>query len=207
MMKFSKTFVLALFAGALISCSDSESLGPGQGRISVRLTDAPLPLEEVESINVHIVRIEVKADATTEAEADDDVAAAESSSNGWIVLATPNASFDLMDLRNGVSAFMGDAAVAAGSYRSMRLILDTQQSSVTLKDGTVLSGSSSPSILFPSAGQTGIKILFNTPIEVDEDETTDVLVDFDAEASFVVRGNTILQNGLLFNPVIRLSIQ
>jgi hypothetical protein len=78
---------------------------------------------------------------------------------------------------------------------------------VTLKDGTVLSGASSPSIVFPSAGKTGIKILFTTPIDVDADETTDVLVDFDAGESFVVRGNTILQNGLLFKPVIRATIQ
>lgn len=206
-MTFKGITALALVAGALISCSDSDSMGPGQGRISVRLTDAPLPLDEVESINVFVVRIEAKAQSTTEADADEDVENGGSSSNGWLVLATPNASFDLMDLRDGVSAFVGDAPVPAGSYRSLRLILDTQQSSVTLKDGTVLSGASTPAILWPSAGKTGIKILFTTPIEVDEDETTDVLLDFDAEESFVVRGNTILQNGLLFKPVIRASIQ
>jgi hypothetical protein len=166
-----------------------------------------MPLDEVESIDMFVVRIEAKAQATSEADADDDLEGAESTSNGWLVLATPNASFDLMDLRNGVSAFLGDAPVPAARYHSMRLILDTQQSSVTLKDGTVLSGASSPSIVFPSAGKTGIKILFTTPIDVDADETTDVLVDFDAGESFVVRGNTILQNGLLFKPVIRATIQ
>jgi hypothetical protein len=207
LMTYGKIAALALVAGALFSCSSSESLRPGQGRISVRLTDAPLPLDEVESIDMFVVRIEAKAQATSEADADDDLEGVESTSNGWLVLATPNASFDLMDLRNGVSAFVGDAPVPAGRYHSMRLILDTQQSSVTLKDGTVLSGASSPSIVFPSAGKTGIKILFTTPIDVDADETTDVLVDFDAGESFVVRGNTILQNGLLFKPVIRATIQ
>ena len=206
-MKFTRFIALALFAGALISCSDDESLGPGQGRISVRLTDAPMPLDEVESISVFVLRIEAKAPATTEAEADEDVDDGESTSNGWIVLATPNASFDLMDLRDGVSAFMGDAEVPAGAYHSVRLILDTDQSGVTLKDGTVLTGASTPSILFPSAGRTGIKVLFSTPIEVVGEETTDVLLDFDAEESFVVRGSTILQNGLLFKPVIRASVQ
>lgn len=205
-MTFRRIAALALVAGALMSCSD-DSLAPGQGRISVRMTDAPLDLDEVESISVFVVRIEAKTEATSDADANADVAEAESESNGWVTLAEPNAAFDLMDLRDGVSAFMGEATVAAGSYRSMRLILDTQQSTVTLKNGTVLSASSSPSILFPSAGQSGIKILFTNPIEVDEDETTDVLVDFDAGASFVVRGNTILQNGLLFTPVIRASIQ
>jgi hypothetical protein len=206
-MNMRNLFLLALAASALTACSDSDSLAPGQGRIAVRMTDAPLPLDEVESIDVFVVRVEVKAQATSEADANAAVADADASSNGWIVLATPNASFDLMDLQNGVTTFLGDAAVPAGAYHSMRLILDTDQSSVTLKDATILTGLSSPSILFPSAGQTGIKVLFVTPIEVVEGETTEVLVDFDAEESFVVRGNTILQNGLLFNPVIRLSIE
>jgi hypothetical protein len=97
--------------------------------------------------------------------------------------------------------------VTAGAYRSLRLILDTNQSSVTLKDGMLLTGTSSPSILFPSAGQSGIKVHFDTPILVDAGATTIVLLDFDAENSFVLRGNTITQNGLLFKPVIRASVQ
>jgi hypothetical protein len=191
--------------GALVGCSDS-GLEPGQGRIALRLTDAPFPLDSVESIDVFVVRIEAKAEATTEADAQASVQGEAASNDGWIVLATPNASFNLMDLQNGVSVSLGDAEVAAGSYRSIRLILDTNQSSVTLITGLTLTGTSTPSILFPSAGQTGIKVHFDTPIVVDDGATTDVLLDFDAGESFVVRGNTILQNGLLFKPVIRASV-
>lgn len=192
--------------GALVGCSDS-GLEPGQGRIALRLTDAPFPLDSVESIDVFVLRIEAKAEATTEADAQASVQGEAASNDGWIVLATPNASFNLMDLQNGVSVSLGDAEVAAGSYRSIRLILDTNQSSVTLITGLTLTGTSTPSILFPSAGQTGIKVHFDTPIVVDDGATTDVLLDFDAGESFVVRGNTILQNGLLFKPVIRASVQ
>ena len=202
-----RNLIATMFAlGAFLACSDS-SLAPGEGRIALRLTDAPFPLDSVESIDVFVVRVEAKAEATTEADAEASVQGASAGSNGWIVLATPNASFDLMDLQNGVSTALGDAAVAAGTYHSLRLILNTDQSSVTLKNGTTLTGTTSPSILFPSAGQSGIKVHFDTPIVVDEGATTNVLLDFDAEESFVVRGNTILQNGLLFKPVIRATIQ
>ena len=194
-----------LVFAALAGCSDN-GMGPGEGRIALRLTDAPFPLDSVESIDVFVTRIEAKAEATTEADAQASVQGDAASSDGWIVLATPNASFDLMDLQNGVSVSLGDAEIAAGSYRSLRLILDTNQSSVTLKTGMTLSGSSTPSILFPSAGQSGIKVQFDTPIEVDEGATTNVLLDFDAGESFVLRGNTILQNGLLFKPVIRATV-
>ena len=90
--------VFAVLAG----CSDS-SLAPGEGRIALRLTDAPFPLDSVESIDVFVVRIEAKAEATTEADAGASVQGEAAGSNGWVVLATPNASFNLMDLQNGVS--------------------------------------------------------------------------------------------------------
>lgn len=205
-MVFRKILALAATLGALASCSGSTDLGPGEGRIAVRLTDAPFPLDLVESIDVFVVRVEAKLEDTSEDEAALAVEDEDASDGGWIVLATPNASFDLMDLQNGVNVFLGDAAVAAGAYKSIRLILDTDLSSVTLKDGMVLTGTSSPSIKFPSAGQSGIKVKFDTPILVDEGETTIVLLDFDAEESFVLRGNTIQQNGLLFKPVIKASI-
>lgn len=206
-MRVRNFSAFALALGALIGCSDSSAdLAPGQGRIALRLTDAPFPLDSVESIDVFVVRVEAKTEVTTEAEAAASVQGEEASSDGWIVLATPNAAFNLMDLQDGASVFLGDAAVAGGSYRSLRLILDTDQSSVTLKNSLTLTGTSSPSIIFPSAGQTGIKILFDTPILVEEGETTNVLIDFDAEQSFVMRGNVIAQEGLLFKPVIRATV-
>lgn len=203
-MKFRPLVTAFLALGALVACSD-DSLGPGEGRIAVRMTDAPFPLDDVASIDIFVVRVEAKTQATTEADAavvgEDDA-----ESDGWIVLAQPNDDFDLMDLRNGVTVFLGDAVVPQGNYQSFRLIIDTDHSSVTLKDGTVLSASSTPSILFPSAGQSGIKVIMTDAVMVEEGATTAVLLDFDAEESFVLRGNTITQNGLLFKPVIKATI-
>jgi hypothetical protein len=204
-MRFRNFLAFTLALGALVSCSDS-ALGPGEGRIALRLTDAPIPLDDVESIQMFIVRVEAKAQATSEGDAATDVDEEEAESDGWIVLATPNDDFDLMDLRNGVTVFLGDEEVPVGTYHSIRLILDTDRSSVTLKDGTVLTGVSTPSITFPSAGRSGIKVLFTTPIIVGDGETVDVLLDFDAAESFVLRGNAILPNGLLFKPVIKATI-
>ncbi|HEX6314377.1 MAG TPA: DUF4382 domain-containing protein [Gemmatimonadaceae bacterium] len=205
-MTFRPLLAVVLAAGALLSCSDG-SLEPGEGRISLRMTDAPFPLDQVESIEMFVVRVEARPQPISEEEAALDVEEAEAESDGWIVIAEPNDGFDLMELRNGVTVFLGDEDVPVGAYHSIRLILDTDRSSVTLKDGTVLTGVSTPSIKFPSAGKSGIKVLFTTPIVVDDGETVDVLLDFDAEESFVLRGNTIMQNGLLFKPVIRASIE
>ncbi len=70
------------------------------------------------------------------------------------------------------------------------------KSSVTLTDG------SHPTVMWPSAAQTGIKINLDQPISVTQDSSVMVL-DFDVGRSFVMRGNSISQNGLLFKPVIR----
>ena len=204
-MHFRTFFSLTLALAALVSCSDN-ALSPGEGRIAIRMTDAPFPFDEVESISMFIVRVEARAQSTTDEDADEDVDDGDASDRGWIVLATPNDHFDLMDLRNGVTVFLGDEDVPVGAYHSIRLILDTDKSSVTLKNGMVLTGASDPSIKFPSAGKSGIKVLFNNAIDVLDGETIDVLLDFDAEQSFVLRGNTILQNGLLFKPVIKATV-
>ena len=198
-------------AGALMACSDgaptSNQIPAGQGQVVVRLTDAPFPFDEVESVDAFVVRIDAKLSAATEVEAAAAVDENEAEANGWVTIAEPNASFDLLTLRGGNTANLGQSTLLAGNYQSLRLILDTEQSSITLKDGTVLSGTSNPSILFPSGGQTGIKILLTDPVAVEEGSTTNLLIDFDVGESFILRGATLTQNGLLFKPVIKATVQ
>ena len=86
-------------------------------------------------------------------------------------------------------------------------MIDPSQSSVTLKNGTVLTSSSSPSVAFPSAARSGIKIKLDRPISLSGGGTTAVLVDFDVAQSFVLRGNSLAQNGLLYKPVIRGTVK
>lgn len=190
MRKFTRlmTGVLALAASA-VACSDTN--GTGAGNLTVLLTDAPFPFDQVARVDVFVTRIDAKAASTDSAEA-----ANESSTSGWVTVATPNAAINLLDLQGGKTRNLGTASLAAGTYRSFRLILDTDKSSVTLKDGT------KPAIKWPSAGKTGIKINLDNSVTLTAAGTS-LLVDFDVGKSFVLRGNSIAQNGLLFKPVIR----
>jgi hypothetical protein len=189
-----------------VACQDDSPVAPGQGRITVRLTDAPLPLDLVESIDVFVLRIDARMAESTDEESDENLDTEAMEDDGWVTIATPNAAFNLMTLQNGVSVPLGGADVTAGTYRSFRLVLDTDLSGITLKSGFVLTGSSTPSILFPSAGQSGLKVKLDVPIVLGDGEELEVLVDFDAGESFVLRGNTIMQNGLLFKPVINATL-
>lgn len=183
----------ALGVAAMTACSDST--GTNTGKLTVKLTDAPFPFAEVSRVDMFVVRIDARTASTSESEA-----ANAASTSGWTTIATPNAAINLLSLQGGVTTNLGTTTLASGNYNGFRLVLDTQKSSVTLKDGTVLSGGSG--IIFPSAAQTGIKINLDAPIQVTRDSSV-MILDFDVGSSFVMRGNSIKNNGLLFKPVIR----
>ncbi|HJQ10570.1 MAG TPA: DUF4382 domain-containing protein [Gemmatimonadaceae bacterium] len=181
----------AVGALALGGCSDSS--GTGSGLLTVRLTDAPFPFSQVADVDVYVVRVDARQTTSTDEEAADE------SSEGWIPVATPNALINLLDLGSGKTVNLGATTLPTGTYNSFRLILDTDQSSITLKDGTT------PPIFFPSAGHSGIKVILDQPISLTENGSVTTL-DFDIGRSFVMRGNNPA-NGFNFKPVIHAIAQ
>jgi hypothetical protein len=192
-------------ATAVAACSDSTA--QGTGTLRVQLTDAPFSSDSVARVDVYVVRVDTRLESADDAAAASNVDDASASSSGWTTVATPNRSIELLALRDGITTTLGEKTLAAGSYQSFRLIIDPSQSSVTLKNGTVLTSTSTPSVSFPSAARTGIKVNLDQPIVIEADGTTTALVDFDVDHSFVMRGSTIAANGLNFTPVVRGTIR
>ena len=186
-----RTLLSLATAAALLVQACSDSTGGGTGTLQVRLTDKPFPFSEVTSVDVFIVRIDARTaePTTTEAEDEDDM-------SGWTTIAEPNALVNLLSLQNGTTMNLGEATLPTGTYNGFRLIIDPAQSSITLTDG------SHPQVHWPSAAQTGIKINLDAPIALTENGSM-MVVDFDVGRSFVMRGNSISQNGLNFKPVLR----
>jgi hypothetical protein len=182
-----KFLFAALAATALAACSESD----GSGKLTVQMTDAPFPFADVSAVNVFVVRIDARTAEPTTAEAADAGA-----TTGWTTIATPNRVINLLSLQGGVTTNLGTSTLSTGTYNGFRLIIDPAQSGVTLKTGATVATD------FPSAAQTGIKINLDQPIEVTEDSSV-MILDFDVGKSFVMKGNSITQNGLAFKPVIR----
>lgn len=201
------TIRVAALAGALFSASllgaCTDTTAQGTGTLALQLTDAPFSSDSVSRVDVYVVRIDAKQAETESAEMADGTPDAEAMRDEWMTVATPNRSIELLALRNGVTTALGEKTIAAGSYRSFRLVIDPSKSSVTLKNGTVLTSSSTPNVSFPSAARSGIKVNLDRPIEIATDGTTTAVVDFDVGQSFVLRGNTIAEGGLIFKPVVR----
>jgi hypothetical protein len=190
---------IALLAGALVmaagiaACADS-STSSGSGQLTIQLTDKPFPFSDVKNVDVFVVRIDGRMEDADSAEAADD------SDHDWKTLVSPNASIDLLTLTGGKTANLGVVTLPEGNYRGFRMILDTDKSGVTLKDG------SEPDVKWPSAGKNGIKINLNEPVVIGPG-SANMLIDFDVGRSFVMRGNSVSQNGLLFKPVIHAVTQ
>jgi hypothetical protein len=215
---------MALTATLLGAVACSDSTGSGTGTVGVRLTNAsvaasvaasiegelPLPEGSVKSVDLWVVRIDARRADATEQEAAEDTEESEAAESGWVTLAEPDAAIDLMTIADGTNAFLGEAEVAAGQYNGFRLIIDPAKSSITLngEPPMVIGGESIVGLKLPSAAQTGVKInLTGGPVDVDDGEASTLLVKFDVSKSFVVRGPSIEENGLLFKPVIRAEQQ
>src|SRR5256714_10115930 len=184
--------ILATCAIGAIAAGCSDSSGTGSGLLTVRLTDAPFPFSDAADVDVYVVRVDAKQATSTDEDAADE------SSEGWTTIATPNALINLLDLGNHKVVNLGAATLPTGTYQSFRLILDTDKSSITLKDGR------KPPIFFPSAGHSGIKVILDQPIHLTENGSVTTL-DFDIGRSFVMRGK--VENGFNFRPVIHAIAQ
>ncbi|MFN8574418.1 MAG: DUF4382 domain-containing protein [Gemmatimonadaceae bacterium] len=206
-MPYTRWVACAALIAATACASDSPTRIPaGQGMVSIQLTDAPFPFDSVKSVDIFVIRIDAKLADADSAECERHLGDTEKDSSDWVTLAEPNRSIDLVALRGGKVSDIGQKALPVGTYRSLRLVIDPSKSSITLKNGIVLTRTSLPAVYFPSAARSGIKVKLTKPIEVTEGNASTLLIDFSLDESFVIVGKSIQRFGLLFRPVIRATI-
>ena len=147
---------VALFG--LMACGGSSSDSSHTGRMSVSLVDGPIAGYQHIYLDIQEVQIH--------------------GSSGWTTLSSPNQTYDLLSLTDGLSATLaGGATLPAGHYEQMRLILGSGNT-IVLSDG------STQPLKVPSGLQSGIKI--NGNFNVAAGTTEDVFIDFDAAHSIQV---------------------
>ena len=127
----------------------------GNGSMTVHLVDAP---SDYKAITLNVKSVEIWSQGT-----------------GWLTLATPNRSVDLLKLHDGVEEVLAQgASLPAGTYGQMRLVLNAGNT-VTLAD------ESEQPLKVPSGMQSGVKLPVH--FEVEPGTTKDVFIDFDAHRS------------------------
>ncbi len=194
-----------MVAVALVGC---DSTAPdGTSRLSILLTDAD---GDVEQAVVKIERIELVGGAGGPLVLDD---------GGWMG--------DLTDLTNDFVTLVHETVVPQGSYSQLRVIVSEACIGVDAGEGpdqvydspgaadVTCEGDPAGSLQMPSFAQTGIKVIFQGPIEVTSDQKI-VLIDFDVEQSFGKKaGNsgqwvmdpTILGIDLTFSATVNVTVE
>ncbi len=188
-----------LFAAlALIACADNpaEPHFTGGGTTTFRLTDAPFPYDKVSRVDIFVVRVQASWAGDTSAAA----------TNDFITVADVNRKINLLALEGGLSDELGTANIPKGAIKAVRLIIDTDQSSITMKTGAVLTGSSNPGIAWQSsAGIATLNAEVTDHIDVPE-EGTDVVLDFDVGRAFIDPADVTPPcgcAGFIFSAVVR----
>ncbi len=180
---------LAVTAG-LAGCQTNSSGGPSS--VSVYLTDTPIDLAGVKAVNVTLSGVVLyPSDSGTEDAGGIELQSGPISMPGDLTL-------NLLDLRNGNTSFLGSQTVPAGRYNRIRLQIVSAEL-VRDDDGDP----STPDVVAPITVPSS-KVDVPVPFQLTADESLQLTLDFDAQASVQVN-TTNGQNTYLLRPVINLA--
>ncbi len=200
-------FIMALCFLFLSACGGSSSSSPGTGTLSLSLTDASTDLYNAVYITIKNVEVHLGGN--------------ENRPGNWQTVELPTdldtglpkdrLTVNLLELVNGVREDLGIAELEAEHYTQMRLIIDCEPDDTTniLSQNHpfanyVIDQSNPPNVRelkIPSGFQTGVKIVGG--FDINTDQTTELILDFDACRSVVHAGNS--RNWLL-KPTIKMAL-
>ncbi len=175
----------ATAALALAACYHEDTTGPRyRGPLTtIEITDSPFPYDSVARVDIYIVSIAVRNEPDTT-----------NTATGWITVAEPRRHFNLVELSGGVTDTLGGSIVPAGQYKAVRMVIDTDSSSITAVTGQRLAVDWQS-----SAGRPTLYALVENPIGIP-DSGTSIVVDFDVGRSFLCGAPC---HSFVFSPVFR----
>ena len=151
---FMKTKLIALVSFVAVIAFYSCKKETQNTTLQVRMTDAPLAVEEV---NIDLQSIEVNFDKD---------------STKWFTLTTNAGLYNLLGLQNGLDTLIGQATFPTGFLKEIRLIVGSNNS-------IKVNGQVYP-LTIPSGEESGLKIKVNKKLQATIET---LLIDFDAALS------------------------
>lgn len=177
---------LVIFAVLILTITGcSEQNNDQYGSLKVYITDAPFPIDTIESAEVLITKVDARINQG-------------GIDSSYTVLSEDSMQFNLLELRNGITEKMIDLEIPAGELDLVRLYV--QEASLKIKGGEEFI------VKVPSGAQTGIKVFIDPALTISGGLTSELILDFNLEQSFVLKGNMDTPAGIKgfnFKPVIR----
>jgi hypothetical protein len=174
MKKLRFTLCILLAAGILviIGCKKEDK----KGQLIVKMTDAPA---NYTAVNIAIKGIHIHHSDSSKG------------NGGWTALGTRAGIYNLLELQNGVSVLLANNYdFPVGKINQLRLILGDSNT-------VVIDSVNTYPLRTPSAKQSGLKVSVNATIK--STGKTEILFDFDAQASIHEQGN----GQFMLKPVIK----
>lgn len=173
MTHFRSAWPVLALALPLAACArDAQQPPPQTGTSRVLLTDGPFPFDRLARVDLYIVSVSASLSADTAA-----------GSGGFVTLVTPNRRFDVLALQNGATAELGSLDLPTGAITAVRMVIDTDSSSITLKDGRVMNGANNGIHWQSSAGRPVLNALIHEQIAVPDTGAV-IVIDYDLGAAF-----------------------
>lgn len=179
---------LALAGGGTLgtACYQDDAL-PGVQAVAptqVYLTDDPFPYDTVASVDIYVSRIEASTSYPIDT----------LTPGAWTVVAEPKRRFDLLQLQQGTTARIGEAALDAGKYTAIRLAIDVDSSAIRYLDG------SEAVVHWGASGEIVVFTQVESPLAVPA-TGAEIVIDFDLGRSFPY--NLFGTNEFTFLPWLR----
>ena len=184
-LKLSAWIISSLFILILAACGgDDSSSGSGTGTLDLSLSDTTT--DEYKAVYVTIEEVRVHKQG------------------GWQLVASPNKTYNLLELVNGVRETLGITTLETGDYTQMRLVIgenpDNGNDDINILDeehpyanyvidelDTYIGETGYyHELKVPSGLQTGIKVVHG--FSINENETTELILDFDVLRSIIKTG-------------------
>jgi hypothetical protein len=185
--RFAALLLASMIALALLCGCGGGSVharvNNGHGTLVIHLTDAPLDLSGVQSVNVTLSSVVVYPGQ----QIGSGVADPAQTELRPIVLMTHPQTFDLLTLTGGASALLASGEVPGGDYDRIRL---------EITDAVLVDTQGATTLLKIDSGKVDIPV----PFHVSGGTETGVILDFDAGAS--VQVNATGSGQMILRPVV-----
>lgn len=188
------TAVAALLALAACASPAPDNTTDTGITTQFRISDDPFPYARVARVDLYVVSLSVSVNPDTSATAAGD----------FVTVASPHRAINLLALQGGLFESLGQAQLPHGAITAVRLVIDTDSSSITLRDGRVLSALTNPAIQWQSSAGRPVLNAFVPQQIVLPDTGAIVSLDFDVGRAFITPQTidpSSTDSGFVFSPV------